>query len=124
MAVLKTARGYIHFAQVGLRFVSFLTLTMVIFTCLLICYNPRDDLEIELLKTGVMTEEDIETIKKLKLQRNFSYEKGNEKGRRSIDLDTIHATRSRSSLSSNSGLTLRLLSKHGNRVHPIENSSP
>jgi len=40
---------------------------MTVFTCLLICYNPRDDLGEELVKTGVMTEEDIESLRSLKL---------------------------------------------------------
>ena len=34
--------------------------------CLLICYNPRDDLERELLKAGVITEHDIHSIQRLK----------------------------------------------------------
>jgi len=37
-----------------------------IFQCLLICYNPRDDLERELLKAGVITERDIHSIQRLK----------------------------------------------------------
>lgn len=94
----------------------------------MICYNPRDDIEIELLKTGVMTEEDVETIRKLKSQRNFSYEKGNEKGRKSIDLDTILETRSQTSR--NSSLTqpsrrgFGLLNQSSRRVFPVESSSP
>lgn len=110
-----------------MRFVTCFTSIMVIFTCLLICYNPRDEIEIELLKTGVMTEEDIETIRKLKSQRNFSYDKGNGKGQHSIDLDTIHATRSFSNCSN--GLTqpsrrgIRLLNHNGSRVYPIEQST-
>ena len=30
---------------------------MLVLSCLLICFNPRDDIEIELLKSGVMTED-------------------------------------------------------------------
>lgn len=40
--------------------------TVSIFQCLLICYNPRDDLERELLKAGVITERDIHSIQRLK----------------------------------------------------------
>jgi hypothetical protein len=83
-----------------LRSISILSGMMVICTCLLICYNPRDDIEIELLKTGVMTEEDVENIRKLKRScssgsssRKFSYEKGTRDSKyrtHSINLDALH----------------------------------
>ena len=129
-AVLKEVQSYIDPALNGLRFITCLTVLLIIFTCLLICYNPRDDIEIELLKTGVMTEEDVETIRKLKLQRNFSYDKGNGKGQHSIDLDAIHnqhQTRSSriQSLTQPSRRGVRLMNHAGaSRVYPIEMSSP
>ncbi len=43
---------------------------------MLVCYNPRDEIEVELLKTGVMTDEDIETIRRLKSEHKFSYQQG------------------------------------------------
>lgn len=133
--VLQEVQKYIDPALIGLRFISFLTILMIIFTCLLICYNPRDDIEIELLKTGVMTEEDVETIRKLKSERNFSYDKGNGKGQYSIDLDAIHnqnQTRSPSRFSggltqpSKRGSVIRLINHGGgnSRVYPMEMSSP
>lgn len=126
VAVLTEARvRVIEPALQGLAFVAILAAIMIIFTCLLICYNPRDDIEIELLKTGVMTEEDVETIRKLKSQRNFSYEKGNGKGQQSIDLDTIHETRTQQAnanrnrnQSQQQGLRVRFLNNDGARVHP------
>jgi hypothetical protein len=126
VAVLNEVRIYVDPALKVLRFVTFLAITMIILTCLLICYNPRDDIEIELLKTGVMTEEDVETIKQLKSQRNFSYEKGNGKGQHTIDLDKIHQTRTHSIR--NNGLTqpsrrsLRFLTHDSARVYPTENN--
>lgn len=128
-AVLEYVFINIKYVVHGLRFVCILTATMIIFTCLLICYNPRDEIEMELLKTGVMTKEDIEVIRKLKSQRNFSYDKGNGNGRHSIDLDTIHATRSVSnhagSLSQPTRRGIRLMAQNGNnRVYPIDKSSP
>ena len=76
-----------------------------------------------------MTKEDVETIQRLKSQRNFSYDKGNGKGQPTIDLDKIHATRSHPN--HHKGLThpsrrgLRLLNNYGSsRVYPVANSSP
>lgn len=39
---------------------------MIIFTCLLICYNPRDNVEQELLKAGALDKEDIESLRSMK----------------------------------------------------------
>lgn len=36
---------------------------MISLTLLLICYNPRDNIESELIKTGAMTEMDIAQVK-------------------------------------------------------------
>ena len=48
---------------------------MIIFTILLICYNPRDDIEVELLKTGVMTEEDVQSLRALRSTNKLSFSK-------------------------------------------------
>lgn len=77
MAVCKTNYIYQFIIAnrpftVGIQFVAWLAGIMIMLTCLLICYNPRDDLEHELIKTGVMTEDDIEQIKE-------SRRKGQEK---------------------------------------------
>ena len=56
---------------------------MLVLSCLLICFNPRDDIEIELLKSGVMSEEDIEAIQRLKENKNANT------GRGSILLESI-----------------------------------
>jgi len=104
-----------------LRFISFLSLSMIVGTCLLICYNPRDDLEVELLKTGVMTEEDVNTIRKLKRisGRNFSYQKGTKS---SINLDTLHEEVNRSAVNKRAnesahGKTFKRI--NGGRVYPV-----
>lgn len=71
-AVLTEIRWWMRPFTVGIQFVAWLAGIMIMLTCLLICYNPRDDLEHELIKTGVMTEDDIEQIKE-------SRRKGQEK---------------------------------------------
>jgi hypothetical protein len=97
--ILKKVKDILSPTLLILRSISILSGIMVICTCLLICYNPRDDIEIELLKTGVMTEEDVENIRKLKRScssgssRKFSYEKGTRDSKyrtHSINLDALH----------------------------------
>ena len=39
---------------------------MIILTCLLICYNPRDNVEQELLKAGALDKEDIESLRSMR----------------------------------------------------------
>lgn len=39
---------------------------MLVLSCLLICYNKRDEIEIELLKGGNISEDDIAAIRRLK----------------------------------------------------------
>lgn len=58
---------------------------MLVLSCLLICFNPRDDIEIELLKSGVMSEEDIEAIRRLKESKNVNTERGSTISFQSID---------------------------------------
>ena len=43
---------------------------MLFLVLLLICFNPRDEIEVELLKTGVMSVEDVMAIRKLKENAN------------------------------------------------------
>eukprot|EP00979_Chaetoceros_neogracilis_P007859 scaffold1698_cov279-Chaetoceros_neogracile.AAC.18 len=105
-----------------LRIMSLFCLIMIVATCLLICYNPRDDIEVELLKTGVMTEEDVNMIRKLKSSsgRNFSYQKGT---RTSINLDTLHEEVDRSSdvnkRANGSAFGNTFKRANGGRVYPI-----
>jgi len=47
----------------GMQAISWLSGIMVALVCLLICHNPRDNIESELLKTGMMTETDLEIMK-------------------------------------------------------------
>ena len=39
---------------------------MLVLSCLLICFNKRDEIEIELLKGGNISEDDIAAIRRLK----------------------------------------------------------
>ncbi len=48
--VLNQVRSLVKPALVSLRIVGIISSVMVVLTCLLICYNPRDDIEMELLK--------------------------------------------------------------------------
>ena len=105
------------------KFLAFYSLIMVVCTCLLICYNPRDEIEVELVKTGVMTDEDIEAIQKLKKERQFTLF-ANGAGNHAIDLDTIHHTvRQAASTKKKLGPTRRVMrwvsSSNDNAVHPI-----
>ena len=80
---------------------------MIVLSLLLICFNPRDEIEVELLKTNVMTEQDLEMIRRLKNSHNVT-----TKRRGSIsedDLDLLKANNQRSSLFSR---------KRYNRVSP------
>lgn len=116
--VLKEARSMIKNGVTLLQVFACLSIIMIIFTCLLICYNPRDEIEIELLKTGVMTEDDIETIKKLKNDNIFSYEKGNGNTQGTINLDSL--------IDSGRRVTRRVMrrSKTKSRIYPHQTSSP
>jgi hypothetical protein len=87
---------------------SALTIAIIILSCLLICYNPRDAIEIELFKTGVMTEEDVELVRRLRSEQKFDYENGDRnKGSSSstvttggssfIDLDKLRKSRTAAS---------------------------
>ena len=70
------------------QFVCSLAMVMLVLSCLLICYNPRDGIEVELLKTGVMSEEDIDAIRRLKDSKHVATNRG-----MSISLDSIDAAK-------------------------------
>ena len=76
----------------ALRAIAILSITMSILTCLLICYNPRDDIENELYKAGVFTSADVENIKRLKQEKLFTFDsRGSGSSKRtSINLDQLH----------------------------------
>ena len=84
--VLREIHSYVRPASRILTFIAYLSGMMIILTCLLICYNPRDEIEVELLKTGVMTDSDLQTIRKLKSMKKFD---GNGSRKRTIDLRSI-----------------------------------
>ena len=76
-----------HHAKIATQFVCSLAGFLLILSLLLICFNPRDEIEQELLKTGVMTEEDVEAIRRLKDTHNA---KSKRRGSISVDeLDTL-----------------------------------
>lgn len=64
--ILEELDLWVRPSKVASQFVLVLSTLMLILSCLLICYNPRDEIEMELLKTGVMTTEDVEAIRRLK----------------------------------------------------------
>ena len=119
--ILKEVESLIRPSLYVLRILSVLSAAMVVGTCLLICYNPRDDIEIELFKTGVMTEEDIKTVRKLKESsgRSFNYEKG--KRIHSINLDQLQKEKDENRLTHPSRRTTTRLT---GRIHPEQSSSP
>jgi hypothetical protein len=60
------------------RFVIALMALILLLSCLLICYNPRDEIEVELLKTGVMSVEDVEAIRRLRQSNNVVMKRGSK----------------------------------------------
>ena len=68
------------------RLVTFLLVLMLVLSCLLICYNPRDEIEVELLKTGVMSADDVEAIKLLKKSRNVVINRDSKIDAESLDM--------------------------------------
>lgn len=64
--ILGELRHWASLSKIIAQCVCLLSALMLILSCLLICFNPRDEIETELLKTGVMTHDDIEAIKRLK----------------------------------------------------------
>ena len=76
----------------ALRAIATLSAIMSILTCLLICYNPRDDIESELYKSGVLSSADVENIRRLKQEKLFTFDsRGTGRSKRtSINLDQLH----------------------------------
>ena len=76
----------------ALRAIAILSIIMSILICLLICYNPRDDIENELYKAGVFSSADVENIKRLKQEKLFTFDsRGSGSSKRtSINLDQLH----------------------------------
>lgn len=70
-------------AKLAAQFVCCLSTLMLVLSCLLICFHARDEIEIELLKAGVMSEDDIEAIRRLKESNHVQINRG------SISLDSI-----------------------------------
>lgn len=52
--------------RVGAFCVCLLAALMLVLSCLLICFNKRDEIEIELLKGGNISEDDVAAIRRLK----------------------------------------------------------
>ena len=124
--VLDEVQKLIHSLLIFLRLISIISAIMVTLTCLLICYNPRDDIEIELLKTGVMTEEDVDAIRKLKKSsgRNFTYDKGNAKYKHvnNINLDMLHQqkeTKQQDKAHNMTQASRRTILRGHERIHPM-----
>ena len=90
--VLGEAVKWLHRLALALRAVAILSIVMITLTCLLIYYNPRDDVELELYKAGVFTAQDVENIKRLKQQKLFTFDaRGSGRCKRtSINLDQLH----------------------------------
>ena len=79
--------NWAHHAKIVTQFVCSLAGFLLLLSFLLICFNPRDEIEQELLKTGVMTEEDVEAIRQLKETHNV---KSKRRGSISVEeLDTL-----------------------------------
>eukprot|EP00985_Skeletonema_marinoi_P028448 scaffold24884_cov174-Skeletonema_marinoi.AAC.4 len=60
--------------RIGAFCVCVLSVLMLALSCLLICYNKRDEIEMELLKGGNISEEDIEAIRRLKSNKTIDME--------------------------------------------------
>jgi len=58
------------------QFVALFSGLMIVLTFLLICYNPRDDIEMELLKTGVMTKDEVKSLRELRTTNKLEFRNG------------------------------------------------
>ena len=74
--ILEELYAWVGPTKFASQFVIGLSALMLVLSCLLICFNPRDEIEIELLKTGVMSQEDVEAIRRLKESANVVTERG------------------------------------------------
>jgi len=64
ITILSEVSMWMKRLLLALAVFSILSVIMAALTCLLICYNPRDEIETELYKSGVLTQKDIETIQR------------------------------------------------------------
>lgn len=117
--VLREVSLWMKRLLLALATVSILSLIMTALTCLLICYNPRDEIETELYKSGVLTQKDIETIQRLKEEKMFTFDTTKAK-RQSIDLDDLHrqATSVQRSGAARMGAQLRAKGRKHSKVSP------
>ena len=76
--LLKYLYGLVRPATIFVQVVLMVTLLMLLLSCLLICFNKRDEIEVELLKTGNLAEEDIAAIR----ERRAKMKPSNNKVRR------------------------------------------
>lgn len=88
--VLSEVSTWLQRLLAALRVVAVLSMMMVVLTCLLICYNPRDQIETELYKSGAFSKQDVETIQRLKAEKMFTFDTNNKKNSQSINLDMLH----------------------------------
>ena len=82
--ILEQIFDYLVPMRMGTFFVCVLTMLMLVLSCLLICFNKRDEIEIELLKGGNISEDDIAAIRRLK---------SNKARDNTIDFDQLEAPR-------------------------------
>jgi hypothetical protein len=61
--LLSYLYGLVRPATIFVQVVLMVTLLMLILSCLLICFNKRDEIEVEMLKSGNLAEEDIVAIR-------------------------------------------------------------
>lgn len=64
--ILSQLFEYLVPLRIGTFFVCVLSSLMLVLSCLLISFNKRDEIEIELLKGGNISEDDIAAIRRLK----------------------------------------------------------
>ena len=116
LPILSEVQSIIFISKKIFQFVQVLSAIMIILSCLLICYKPRDEIEIELLKTGVMTEQDVKTFRELKLENGSPNHQGEGRRHHSIDLDGIHE--GTNSLNLKNGTSLRGSQLSTSQIHP------
>ncbi len=79
--LLSYLHSVVRPATIFVQVVLMVTLLMLILSCLLICFNKRDEIEVELLKTGNLAEEDIVAIR----ERRAKMKPSNKVRRRTIE---------------------------------------
>ena len=79
--LLSYLHGLVRPATIFVQVVLMVTLLMLILSCLLICFNKRDEIEVEMLKSGNLAEEDIVAIR----ERRAKMKPSNKVRRRTIE---------------------------------------